>query len=379
METPTEGGRPGAAAATDAGPLAGVEVVDFSELAPGPFLTHCMEAMGASIQKVERPPLGDMARRTGPGVFPIINAGKTSSMLDLKSAEGLSRASELIRNADVMVEGFRPGVMGRLGLGYDDVVALNPRLVYVSISGYGASGPMVNDPGHDINYLAVAGVLALSGGLDNPVGPGINLPVGDIAASLYGLGATLAALYEARQTGRGRRIDVSITDCLMHMMNFSLGQFQHSGLATLEEQREFTYSKPGYGTFAGSDGRLIAVAALEDHFWAHLVETLALEPSWATLSLSDRVSRAREVNAAIAEALAQLPSEEAIARLTAAGVPVSAVTLPSELVSHPQAVGRGLVEEVAGQPAIRFPIRLGGDAAGMSSPAGEAEHPAVVR
>src|SRR5436305_1886105 len=132
-------------------PLSGIRVLDFTELAPGPFFTQCMLDLGAEVNKIERPPHGDMARRLSPGGHALLNVGKRSLFLDLKDKSQAAQVDELIKESDVLAEGFRPGVMDRLGYGYERVSALNPRIVYVSITGFGQDGPYANLPGHDVN------------------------------------------------------------------------------------------------------------------------------------------------------------------------------------------------------------------------------------
>ncbi|MFP5476993.1 MAG: CoA transferase, partial [Gammaproteobacteria bacterium] len=177
-------------------PLAGITVLDFSELLPGPFFTQMLAEMGAEVIKVERPPHGDNARRLGPGGFEAVNRGKKSVLLDLKDEAGRARAHALLAGADVLVESYRPGVMTRLGLDHASLQAAHPRLVYVSLSGYGQDGPWAQLPGHDINYLAAAGVMALSGEPGGPPAPGFGLPAADLCGAMYALSATLAALLQ---------------------------------------------------------------------------------------------------------------------------------------------------------------------------------------
>lgn len=340
-------------------PLSGIAVADFSELLPGPFLTQNLLELGAAVTKIERPPHGDNARRLYPGVFDAVNRGKPCVMLDLKQPAGVQAAREIIARSDVLVEGFRPGVMARLGLGYDEAAAINPGLVYVSLSGYGQHGPNAQRPGHDINYLATAGALALAGSDPAMPAPGAGLPVADLCGAMYALSSILAALMQRQHTGRGQHLDVSLTDCVAHWMNPRLGQFSSAGLASLAAQRQDVLNKPAYGVFRTRDGACVAIAALEDHFWLRLVQAFALDLSTTeTSSYHQRVTLATDINHAIAGYVAGLDAPDIIARLEAADVPVSLVEEPLALRGTPHARARGLFDGHAEARYVRYPVRL---------------------
>ncbi|MBM9463605.1 CoA transferase [Aeromicrobium sp. YIM 150415] len=332
-----------------------------SELAPGPFLTQCLRDLGADVQKIERPPHGDPARRMRPATHAVLNAGKSTRMVDARESNGRDEILSLATAADVFVEGARPGVMERLGLGYADLSAINPMLVYVSISGYGASGPLVTAPGHDLNYLATSGVLALSGGLDQSVQPGIGIPVADFASAMYALSSTLAALVQRHATGLGQHLDVSITDCMMHWVSPTAAHFDDLGLSGLAEQRDAVFNKPAYTSFATADGRWIAIAALEDHFWDNLVNSLELDVSdLGTRNLNDRIAVARVINARIAAIVSQWPAEDLLERLLDHDVPASIVVNPTDLHDTQQVVNRNLRETTDGVRRIRYPVLMRG-------------------
>lgn len=347
----------GAASRLD-GPLAGVKVVDFSELAPGPFLTRCLRDLGAEVDKVERPSR-DGAFSTHPGTYQVLNNGKRIHVLDLKQPAGLEAAEALVAEADVLVEGFRPGVMQRLGLGFDKLSARHPGLVYVSISGFGQHGTLAKVPGHDLNYLAASGLLSLMGGLDGPPSLGVGLPIGDLLGSMYALSATLTALLHRKETGRGQYLDVSITDCLMHGMNLVLGQLQADKRGSLRECREAVFTRPAYGVFETSDGDFVSIAALEDHFWQRLVTALNLDVSDLGLQTrADRVRATREINARIAEAVRSWDSKSLVEALEAADVPVMRVAGPLELADSVQARDRGLFTSTGDLKYVRFPVPM---------------------
>lgn len=350
---------------TRTAPLDGLKVVDFSELLPGPFLSDCLAEMGADVVKVERPPHGDNARALVPGVFAAMNRGKRSVFLDLKNDAQRQQALALVAEADIVLEGYRPGVMARLGLDHDTVSKINPRVIYVSLTGYGQTGPLAALAGHDLNYLAAAGVTALSGRANGPPEHGYGIPVADLAGSLYGLAATLAALEQRHRSGRGQWLDVSITDCLVHMMNPRIGQFTAKGLSNLQAQRDEALLRPGYGVFRTADGAYLAIAAVEDHFWARLVKLLNLAMDDVDVStFAARSAQADLVNQAVAERIATFEAETLRERLTKVDLPWSDVVEPSHLAEYPQHQARGKLRAqstVFGDMTLsRFPVNLEG-------------------
>lgn len=343
------------------GPLTGVTVADFSELLPGPFMTGAMAEMGAEIIKVERPPRGDGLRHSSPGTFQIVNRGKRSVALNLKDDADRARALKIASAADVVVEGFRPGVMARLGLGYDAVRAINPGAIYISLSGYGQTGPMVRAPGHDLNYLALAGVTSLCGAPDGAPEHTFGLPVADLGGAIYGLSAVCAALFQRTRTGEGQHIDLSITDCLAHWVNPRRGAFNHNGITDLEEQRQLALVRPAYGVFPVQDGA-VTIAALEDHFWTALKTALDLgqygEPAYD--GLTERRKEPAAINAAIATAVAGMTRASAMAVFDAHDVPAAPVLSVDEAAASDHFAARDLMVDTAGGPAVPFPVRLTG-------------------
>ncbi|WP_082520856.1 CaiB/BaiF CoA transferase family protein [Rhodococcus sp. Leaf278] len=338
-------------------PLDGVVVVDFTELLPGPFLTQALVDLGARVIKIERPG-GDNARHLGAGAFAAVNRGKEMRTLDLKSDADVEVAWTLLADADIMLEGYRPGVMAKLGLGPDTVRARLPRLVYLSLSGYGQLGPLAQTPGHDIDYAARSGVLALAGevGRDPAWGPGV--PVGDLAAATYGVGSVLAGLVARERTGQGCYIDLAIRDCLAHWLNPRLGAFAGDRVESLAEQRVAALERPAYGVFRCSDNTLITVAAIEDHFWSRLVEILISDewagPRYATFSA--RSLCAEEINDALALHFSTMTSTDALQLLARSGVPSSPVLAPGAAVESVRERSTSLVvDDPTAGPLVRFP------------------------
>jgi crotonobetainyl-CoA:carnitine CoA-transferase CaiB-like acyl-CoA transferase len=295
--------------------LDGLRVLDMSIWRPGPYATSLLVPLGADVLKVE-PPGGD-PMRFYPGLFAAVNEGKRSVELDLKNADQRARVLELATQADVLVEGFRPGVLARLGLGEAAVRALNPRIVYCSITGYGQQDPRALLPGHDVNYQAWSGALTPEGGVATTVPP---LPTADLASGLTAAFGICAAVLGRVASGEGASLDVSMTDVLATWTG-------PAGAGTVEPSPADPAPgpMPGYGLFATADGGQVALGVVnEQHFWTRLCEELALD-SLADLAFDERGRRGAELQQAVAEAVASQPRDELVARLVAAGVPVAPV------------------------------------------------------
>jgi len=346
----------------EASPLNGITVIDFSELLPGPFLTQNLAELGARVIKIERPPHGDNARLLGKGGFEAVNRGKQSLLADLKDEAQREQVRALIASADVVVESYRPGVMARLGLDAQSLCQAHPRLIYVSLSGYGQSGPWADLPGHDINYLAAAGVLAVSGPSDGAPAQSFGLPVADLCGAMYALSATLAALLQRATTGQGQHLDVALADCVMHWMNPRLGAYRAGSIHTVAEQRHSTLVKAAYGAFRCQDGHYLSIAALEDHFWKRLCTVLDLAPfdGEAHRHHEARKAQAEAINLRIAQAVERWDSQALFSLLQQHDIPAAPVVTPSQLASLPHFTSRE--KFVAGDvmPLVKFPVPMTG-------------------
>jgi alpha-methylacyl-CoA racemase len=266
-------------------PLSGLSVLDFTTLLPGPLTTLMLAEAGADVIKIERPDGGDPVRRVGPftvdGVstrFLVLNRGKRSLTLDLKQDRDRRRAHELAAHADVVVEQFRPGVMARLGLGYEPVAEANPGVIYCSITGYGQTGPRATEPGHDLNYAARTGMLSLVHGSDGaPVLPAAT--VADIGGGSYpAVVNILLALAQRERTGRGVHLDIAMAENLFTFIYAAVA----GGLGDAWPQPDgelLTGGSPRYDIYATADGGHLAVAALEQPFWETFTETIGLPPA----------------------------------------------------------------------------------------------------
>lgn len=253
-------------------PLAGVRIVEFAGIGPAPFAAMLLGDMGAEIIRIDRPGGADPWTRN------VIRRGRRSVTADLKSAEDIALVRNLVARADALIEGFRPGVMERLGLGPEAMLALNPRLVYARMTGWGQDGPLAASAGHDINYIAISGALHAVGTRERPVPP-LNL-VGDMGGgALYLAMGVLAALLSARLTGKGRIVDCAISDCAASLMAMfsDLGD-QHRWNFATRETNILDGGAPFYRNYACNDGKFIAVGCLEPQFFAAFCKGIGIEP-----------------------------------------------------------------------------------------------------
>ncbi len=253
-------------------PLDSIRVLDLTRLLPGPFCTWLLADFGADVIKVEDPSLGDYARWSEPkqgdmgAMFHALNRNKKSLSLNLKTEKGREIFRQLVKEADVLVESFRPGVMDRLGVGYESLNEINPRLIYCAITGYGQDGPYAHLPGHDINYLSYAGMLDLQGVRGGPpVVPAVQ--VADIGggALMAGMGILMALLARDR-TGKGQFVDISMMDGVISWMPV-LSDFLATGRLPRRGEMVLSGGKACYGVYETADGRYLSVGALEPKFW----------------------------------------------------------------------------------------------------------------
>lgn len=267
------------------GPLDGIRVLDFSTLLPGPMATLFLAEAGAEVIKIERPGQGDEMRSYPPfwGMdsvnFAMLNRGKKSVTIDLKAPGAIAVLEPLITAADILIEQFRPGVMARLGLGAEHLTALNPRLIYCSISGYGQSGPKRNAAGHDLNYIGDAGLLSLSHGtVEAPVvPPGL---IADIAGGTYPALLNILLALRARDcTGRGCHIDIAMAEGVMPFLYWAIGSGLAYGQWPGSGDGLVTGGTPRYRLYPTRDGKLVAAAAIEQRFWDVFAAAIDLAPA----------------------------------------------------------------------------------------------------
>ncbi|MFV8824247.1 CaiB/BaiF CoA transferase family protein [Thauera sp. WH-2] len=357
-------------------PLEGVRILDLTRLLPGPLATQHLGDFGAEVIKVEDTGAGDYARTMGAmggetsWFYQIVNRNKQSLRLDLKHPEGRDLFLRLVECADVVVEGFRPGVMARLGLGYDVLAARNPRLVLCSITGYGQTGPYAARAGHDINYLGYAGVLDQIG-LAGSAPALSNVQVGDLlGGTMSAAMGIMVALFAAQRSGSGRHVDVSMTDASFAHAIFPLTEVLAHGRVRPRGEALLSGGVPCYGVYETADGRHMAVGALEEKFWKLLCSTLGrpdLEPG----HLAEGEAGAR-VRSALAEIFRSRSQREWIAVFDAVDCCVTPVLRLEESLENEQLRARGMVMEVDG-------VRQFGPLLQMQPTAAQEARPAPAR
>jgi crotonobetainyl-CoA:carnitine CoA-transferase CaiB-like acyl-CoA transferase len=279
--------------------LDGIRIVSLAEQYPGPYATLLMADLGADVILVERPGIGDPARQF-PAFHAALNRNKRSVALDLKADGDKQRFRDLVASADVLLEGFRPGIMQRLGLGYEAMASINPRLVYASISGFGQTGPYRDRPAHDLSYQALAGFLHAQAATRSTQLPS-DIAVGDLSSGMFAALGVLAALLARARTGKGAYIDVSMTDGLVSWMSVMVGPAMNG------EPLADIAAEPAYGLFECQDGKLLSLSiAHEDWFWRPLCTLIGMEDA-ADLKRAERTQREIELVARIGKAIAAAP------------------------------------------------------------------------
>jgi len=320
--------------------------------------------LGAEVVKVERPQGGDPARRLQ-GFFRSINRGKKSLTLDLKVPSARDILYRLVETADVFTEGFRPGVAARLGIDHQTLARINPGLVYCSISGYGQDGPYRDMPGHDLNYLAMSGMLeAFKDRAGRNIHP--HVAVGDLSSGMFAALGIMAALMARNQSGAGQYVDVSMFDGLLLWTATRLGTFFETGTP------ERTYD-PGYGVYYDRDGRPFTLGiAHEDWFWERLCDVVGLG-EYRSLTGAERRERGDELSKKLQNVFALKTAEEWLKRLREADVPAAPVQGAREVVSDPHVAFRKMIQEIpmpdgSTNRQVAFPVKLSDTPAAIQGP-----------
>lgn len=352
----------------------GVRVLDLSAFLPGPLASLLLADMGAEVLKIE-PPAGDAMMLLGPRdqadrpvFYEAVNAGKAVRRMDLKQPEIRAEFLRLVAESDVLIEGFRPGVMRRLDLDYAVLREANPGLILCSLNGYGASGPLAQAAGHDANYLATSGVLHRNGG-DIPFF--YDPPLADLSGSLFGVIAILGALRARDRDGQGCEIDIGLADTPMPLQLFQIAGYGANG--TVPQRRE-TYLNGGaayYQVYATQDGRHVALGAIEPKFWTAFCEA-AGRPGW--IARQNEALPQTALIADVAALIATLTLDECVAQFTPADCCFSPVLDLGEAVASPQHRSRGLVREAPhGALQALFPARVNGVAPASRPPLRQGE------
>lgn len=346
------------------GPLSSLKVLDFTTLLPGPFGAMLLADWGAEVVRVESPTRPDMVRMLPPLVDGIsachafLNRSKKSLALDLKRPEAVAVVKQLVQEFDIVVEQFRPGVMDRLGVGYEALKEANPGVIFCSITGYGQTGPYKDRAGHDLNYLSIAGMTSYNGRRDSGPAP-INMQVADVAGGSYhSVMAILAAVIHRQQTGVGQHIDISMTDAAFSMHALTAPPALVGGV---EPQLEQTQLNGGsfYDCYETADGRWLSVAGLEPQFFNQFCQAVG-HPEWSAKGLALNPDIQGPLKQDIAAVMKTRTFDQWVATFSQLDACVEPVLSFSEACSHPQIAERNLVVDV--------PTPAGGSQRQLASP-----------
>lgn len=336
-------------------PMEGIRVLDLSQLFPGPYCTMILADLGAEVIKVEPLRTGDYARFFS-FFFNQINRNKKSIALNLKDTRAQEIFHRLAEKADVVVEGFRPGTATRLGVDYDTLKAINPRLIYCSISGFGQDGPYLKRPGHDINYMSIGGALGLTRDRDNrPMVLGVEIV--DITSGLNAAIGILAALLARDKTGEGQFIDISMLDVTVSLIPMEAGYCLGAGEPPPEAALN---ALPHYGVFETADGEYLVLGIVhEDWFWKDLCDALQMG-DLRELSTPERVGRREEIISRLKDIFSTRDLSEWLDLLAGYDIPFSKVNSVAEALSDPQVLHRNMVVDIEGGDCrfVGSPLKL---------------------
>ena len=342
-------------------PLKGIRVLDLSRLLPGPVASLHLADLGADVIKIEDTGVGDYARTMGDGpdgtswCFRAVNRNKRGLTLNLKQSPGREALLQLVASADILLESFRPGVMERLGLGYEALLATNPRLVYCAITGYGQDGPWALRAGHDLNYIAQAGVLEQTGSKGGP--PAIPaLQIGDLlGGAMTAVSAMLAALFKAQATGEGSFVDVAMSDSVLAHNLFPLFARQ-SGQLPARGDDLLTGGHANYGVYRTQDGKYMAVAPLEEKFWRLFCDAIGRSELKARYAETATPELRRELETLFASR----PQADWVALFDAVDCCVTPVLSLDEALEHPQMRARAMSLTADGMTQYAPPFKISG-------------------
>lgn len=367
--------------------LENLTVLDLSRLLPGPFCSLTLAQLGADVIKIEEPDGGDYTRELSPELFDIVNRGKQSITLDLRQAEDVDRFKAMVKDADVVLESFRPGVMDKLGCGYDVLSAINPKLVYASLTGYGQTGPYANRPGHDLNYLGYAGVLDQTG-LPGKRPAMSNVQIADLAGGAQNCAiGILAAVMGARQSGEGCWVDVGMLDGALALQSMALATHHQHGSSQPRGKDMLTGALANYNIYRCRDGKYLAVGALEPKFFIAFLKEVTPAFLWkkkkkassstatkkpadkpkssgndALTKLADNPKKLRRLMIparwTIQLILLTRTRDQWDARLAHKDTCVSGILTLEEALANEQIEARSLVTQSARGPVVGSPIRF---------------------
>lgn len=347
------------------GPFADILVVDLTRVLAGPFCTMMLADLGARVIKIERPK-GDDSRGFGPFrkgkslYFNFVNRGKQSVVLDLKHPGDRAVFLNIVRRADVLVENYRPGTMEKLALDYDRLSALNPRLVYASVSGFGQTGPLSREPAYDTVVQAFSGLMSVTGFPDGP-DTRVGTSISDLTAGLYCFSGIASALYSRERTGRGTKIDVAMFDGLLALLEHAIMEYVAHGKAAQRRGNKHPTITP-FDTFAAAE-RPFVLCVGNDELFARLCAAigrpeLAADPRFT--SNEQRWQNEQALKTSLEDVFRARPAQAWIDCLKAAGVPCSPINTVPEAVEHPQTRARNMMIDAAGVRMPGCPIKMSG-------------------
>jgi CoA:oxalate CoA-transferase len=336
-------------------PLKNIVVLDLTRVLAGPYCTMVLNNLGARVIKVERPEIGDDSRHFGPfykgesAYFASINAGKESITLNLKTEEGKKILKELVKKVDVLVENYKPGVMEKLGLGYEELIQINPKLIYAAVSGFGHSGPYSQKPAYDMIVQAAGGIMSITGPEEEDAPPvRVGTSVGDITAALFGAIGVVSALYRRELTGKGTKVDVAMLDSQLAILENAIVRYQISG----EIPRPLGNAHPSITPFQGFQTKdsWIIIAAGNDKLWANLCKAIQREDlleveEFKTNDL--RTENKKKLLEILIPIIKEKTTEEWFQIFEENSVPSSPINTVDKVLEHPQIKARNMVWETS--------------------------------
>src|SRR5437867_12185732 len=361
--------------------LEGIRVVDCSRVLAGPFCAMLLSDLGADVIKVEDTGSGDESRTWPPhkdgesAAFLVINRNKRDLMLDLKAPEGADILRNLVKRADVLIENFRTGTMEGFGLGYDALAAINPGLIYCSVSAFGRTGPRKDGAGYEALMQAFSGIMSITG---EPDGPPVRAGVSflDLTTGIFSAFGIVNALLSRAKTGLGQRVDGSLLDAAVTLLNYHAEGFLLTGAVPTALGSSHPSLSP-YRNFRCRDGQWVFIAGANDRFWQRLVPALGLawmatDPRFA--SNIERVRHRKELEAELEQAIATHEREPLLGILEEAGVPATPVNTVDQVMQDPQTAARELIERVVHPrlgaiPVVGTPVKFSGMRPGVRTPA----------
>jgi crotonobetainyl-CoA:carnitine CoA-transferase CaiB-like acyl-CoA transferase len=343
--------------------LDGIRVLDLSRVLAGPFCGMLLADLGADVVKIEDTAAGDESRTWPPhkdgesAAYLVINRNKRDMTLDLKQPEGADLLRRMARDADVLIENFRTGTMESFGLGYESLAAINPRLVYCSISAFGRTGPRAEGAGYEALMQAFSGIMSITG---EPGGPPVRCGVSflDLTTGIICAFGVLNALFHREKTGLGQRVDGSLLDTAVSLLNYHAEGYLLTGAVPKALGSSHPSLSP-YRNFRCRDGQWVFIAGANDRFWSRLAPALGLaematDPKFAVNI--ERVKHRRELETALEEAIARHDREPLLKALEAAGVPATPVNTVDQVMDDPQTAARGIIERVLHPTLGEIPV-----------------------